>query len=97
MNGYMQGAITGGIGQGLQQASSNILNLYGLNKRLEAYKGRNALKVFGHQDAWNPMTLRQFHQPQAPPTSGEQDFRIPRSLTVDPRYGQADANILFDD
>lgn len=35
MNGYQQGAITGGIGEGLQQASANILNLYGMQRHFD--------------------------------------------------------------
>ena len=35
MNGYQQGAITDGIGRGINQAVSNILNLYGMKQRFD--------------------------------------------------------------
>ena len=66
MNGYTQGAITGGIGEGLQQASANILNLYGMqrhfdmqqqnldiqNKTAATYNKRVDLKNFGSDKWW---------------------------------------------
>ena len=33
MNGYMAGAVTGGIGKGIDKATTNILNLYGMQQR----------------------------------------------------------------
>ena len=38
MNGYQQGTITGGIGKGINTAVSGILNLYGLQQRLDLQK-----------------------------------------------------------
>ena len=35
MNGYQQGAIAGGIGRGINTALSGILNLYGMQRRLD--------------------------------------------------------------
>ena len=35
MNGYQEAGITSGIGQGLDKAVSNILNLYGLKQRFD--------------------------------------------------------------
>lgn len=38
MNGYDQGAITGGIGKGINTAMSGIINLYGMQQRLDLQK-----------------------------------------------------------
>ena len=44
MNSFMQGGIYSGIGQGLQNATSNILNLYQMQQRADLDKENSAIK-----------------------------------------------------
>jgi hypothetical protein len=85
MNGYQQGAITGGIGQGLDKAASNILNLYGMKQRFDLWQQgldidkqkadtntrRSQLKDFGSPHHWDHANLSKFHQPTGASTPGQ--------------------------
>lgn len=43
MNGYQEGAVTGGIAKGLNTAVSGIMNLYGMQQRFDLQKQRLAI------------------------------------------------------
>ncbi len=85
MSGYSEGAITGGIGEGINKAVSNIMNLYGLKQRLDlqqqglaidrqnadTYKRQSQLKDFGSPHHWDHANLSRFHQPTGASTPGQ--------------------------
>lgn len=111
MSGISQGAIMGGIGQGINQASANILNLYGMKQKMDLQQQQMDINkqnadsyskmlqynfVSQAEHTWKSPQVRQPMPGRGTDQPGRMNFGLPAQLETDPAYMQPDANAFFD-